>query len=278
MDHRLVLSSKVGFGVCLTLPRCVRQNEPWRAAAVPSYTRLPLTEFTTTQQEAAVVAKADARRHAAKVVRALKKDYPDATCALNFETPLQLLIATILSAQCTDQRVNQVTREVFKKYKTAADFAHARLPTLERAIQSTGFFRNKAKAIKGCCEALAEQHDGSVPEDLDTLVELPGVGRKTANVVLGTAYGIPSGVVVDTHVARITQRLGLTRQTDPVKIERDLCDVLPRTQWIDFSHRMIHHGRSICTARNPKCDDCSMDKFCPRKGVKTKKRKQTSTG
>ncbi len=214
-----------------------------------------------------MVASAQAKQQAAKVVRGLRRGYPDATCALNFENPLELLIATILSAQCTDERVNQVTRPLFKKYRTAADYAQAPPGELERDIKPTGFFRNKAKNIQACCEILAREHRGEVPQDLDTLVELPGIGRKTASVVLGTAFGIPSGVVVDTHVARISQRLGLTSHKDPLKIERDLMEQIPRKEWIDFSHRMIHHGRQVCMARKPKCDDCPLGTFCPRIGV-----------
>ncbi len=208
------------------------------------------------------------KRYTAKVTRHLRADFPDAECALRYDTPLQLLVATILSAQCTDKRVNIVTKDLFKKYPTAADFARLKLGTLEKAIQSTGFFRNKAKNIKGCCEKLLELYDGEVPQDLDALVKLPGVGRKTANVVLGTAFGLATGVVVDTHVGRISRRLGLTEAKDPVKIERDLMERLPQKEWVDFSHRMIHHGRGVCSARRPKCDACSMQKFCPCIGVK----------
>jgi endonuclease-3 len=218
-----------------------------------------------------MVAISEAKRHAAKNVKALRAEYPAAECALVHDNPLELLIATILSAQCTDERVNIVTKELFQKYGTAEDFARAPLADLERAIQSTGFFRNKAKNIKGCCQQLVEQHGGEVPRDLEALVVLPGVGRKTANVVLGTAFGIPSGVVVDTHVTRLSQRLGLTRHTDAVKIEQDLMNLLPRKEWIDFSHRLIHHGRRICIARRPKCEQCVLAKWCPRIGV-------TSTG
>jgi endonuclease-3 len=212
-------------------------------------------------------ASGSAKRHAGQVARRLAKTYPAATCALNFETPLQLLIATILSAQCTDVRVNIVTKELFKKYPDARAFAKAKLPQLEREIQSTGFFRNKAKNIKACCQALVDQHDGQVPRDLDALVKLPGVGRKTANVVLGTAFGLATGVVVDTHVARLSFRLGLTGQTDPVKIEQDLISLLPKQEWIDFSHRLIHHGRQICVARKPRCSICPLADVCPRIGV-----------
>jgi endonuclease-3 len=214
-----------------------------------------------------MVATADAKRHAARIVRRLTAAYPDARCALDYKTPLQLLVATILSAQCTDTRVNIVTKDLFKKYPDAVAFAAAKLPELERAIQSTGFFRNKAKNIKACCGELVESHGGRIPQDIDELVKLPGVGRKTANVVLGTAFGIPTGVVVDTHVARLSHRLGMTAHKDPVKIERDLMEQLPKKEWVDFSHRMIHHGRKICVARKPKCDECSLSDVCPKIGV-----------
>jgi endonuclease-3 len=214
-----------------------------------------------------MVVDGEAKRHCARVVRGLKRAYPDATCSLDFSTPLELLVATILSAQCTDERVNMVTKDLFAKYATAADYAAAPPRQLERAIQSTGFFRNKAKSLRGCCQALAEDFDGDVPQDLDALVELPGVGRKTANVVLGTAYGIPSGVVVDTHVARLSRRLGLTEQKTPEKIERDLMEQVSKKEWIALSHRMIQHGRRVCTARRPKCDECPLEKLCPRVDV-----------
>jgi len=207
------------------------------------------------------------KRHAARVVRALKRAYPDAACALVHGDAFQLLIATILSAQCTDQRVNLVTKQLFRRYQTPADFAKMRLSTLEKLIQSTGFFRNKAKNIKACCQMLVKEFDGQVPDELDALVRLPGVGRKTANVVLGTALGKATGVVVDTHVGRISQRLGLTRAKDPVKIERDLMALLPRKEWIDFSHRVIDHGRQVCKARKPNCDPCPLESNCPRVGV-----------
>ena len=216
-----------------------------------------------------MVATADAKRHAAQIVKRLRATYPAAVCALNFENPLQLLIATILSAQCTDVRVNLVTKDLFRKYPTAAAFAKAKTSDLELAIQSTGFFRNKAKNIKACCQRLVADFSGEVPQDLESLVELPGVGRKTANVVLGTAFGLATGVVVDTHVTRISRRLGLTTETDPVKIERDLMAQIPRRHWIDFSHQVIHHGRQICVARRPKCDICPLATICPKIGVET---------
>lgn len=209
------------------------------------------------------------KRQAAKVVRALKRDYPDVICALEYANPFQLLIATILSAQCTDERVNQVTGPLFDRYPTAAALAALPLPKLEEAIRSTGFFRNKAKNIQGCCQQLLERFGGEVPADMEALVQLPGVGRKTANVVLGTAFGKTTGVVVDTHVTRLSRRLGLTQETDAEKIEADLMAVLPRKEWIDFSHRMIHHGRQVCQARKPQCEQCGMQSFCPRLDAKT---------
>ena len=213
------------------------------------------------------MAKTQVKQHAAKVMTRLKRDYPDAWCALRHRNALQLLIATILSAQCTDVRVNLVTKDLFRRYKTAADFAAADLSELESAIQSTGFFRNKARNIKACCQTLVERHKGIVPRDMEALVGLPGVGRKTANVVLGTAFNHPAGVVVDTHVGRLARRLGLTKQTDAVKIETDLMSLLPKSEWIRFSHRMIQHGRRVCLARRPQCDICSLRDICPRVGL-----------
>lgn len=217
-----------------------------------------------------MVVAASAKRHAARVAKLLAEEYPDAQCALEFRSPLELLIATILSAQCTDVRVNLVTKDLFRRYRSAEDFARADLDELERQIKSTGFFRNKAKNIQACCLRLVEEHGGEVPQELEQLVKLPGVGRKTANVVLGTAFSIAVGVVVDTHVARLTWRLGLTKHKDPVKIERDLMTLLPSKEWVDFSHRLIHHGRRVCIARAPKCEICRLEKICPRAGVAEK--------
>lgn len=207
------------------------------------------------------------KAQAKRVLRRLKADYPDAECALQYDTPVQLLVATILSAQCTDERVNKVTAKLFADCPTAEDLAAAPIKRLEKYVQSAGFFRNKAKNIKACCTDLVEKHGGEVPRDLDALVALAGVGRKTANVVLGTAFGIPSGVVVDTHVGRLSRRTGLTEQKDPVKVERELTALLPKSRWVDFSHRMIYHGRQVCDARKPDCEACSMRRFCPRVGV-----------
>lgn len=213
------------------------------------------------------MAKTSSQPPVAKIVAALRKEYPTAECALVHDNAFQLLIATILSAQCTDVRVNIVTPDLFARWPTAEALARAPLPELEKTIQSTGFFRAKAKNIHDCCVKLVADHDGQVPQQLDQLVQLPGVGRKTANVVLGTAFGIPSGVVVDTHVGRISQRLGLTRHTDAVKIERDLIEQLPKREWIMFAHRLIHHGRQICKARKPLCNECVLQKLCPKIGV-----------
>lgn len=210
---------------------------------------------------------AELKKQAGKVVRVLKRDYADAECALVHETPFQLLIATILSAQCTDERVNIVTKELFAKHATPQAIVALTLPQLEKLIQSTGFFRNKAKNIHGCCRELIDKYGGEVPQNLEALVQLPGVGRKTANVVLGTSFGIASGVVVDTHVQRLSHRLGLTPANDPVKIERELMAILPKKEWIDYSHRLIWHGRKICKARKPLCETCPMNDFCPRVGV-----------
>jgi endonuclease-3 len=223
-----------------------------------------------------MVVAAPAKRHAARVAKLLAEEYPDAECALEFHSPLELLIATILSAQCTDVRVNLVTKDLFRRYRTAEDFARADLAELERQIKSTGFFRNKAKNIQACCRQLVEEHGGEVPREFEQLVKLPGVGRKTANVVLGTAFEIAVGVVVDTHVARLSWRLGLTRHKDPVKIERDLMALLPSKEWVDLSHRLIHHGRRVCVARSPKCDVCRIENICPRAGVVPKNVKQPS--
>ncbi len=203
----------------------------------------------------------DMAQKVANILRVLDELYPGARTALNYTTPLELLIATILSAQCTDVRVNQVTADLFKKYRTANDWAAVPLPRLEEEVRPTGFFRNKARAIKGCCQALVECCEGEVPRSLDTLVQLPGIGRKTANVVLGSAYGIP-GVVVDTHVKRVAGRLGITKEEDPVKIEFDLMEKLPRERWVKFSHQLIWHGREICIARKPKCPICKLQPWC----------------
>jgi endonuclease-3 len=203
-----------------------------------------------------------------KIIAGFQKTYPDAHCELVHENPLELLIATILSAQCTDKRVNIVTKELFTQYRSAADFADASLAELEQAVKTTGFFRNKAKNIQNCCRKLVERHNGKVPRTMEELIQLDGVGRKTANVVLGNVFGINAGVVVDTHVTRLSNRLGLTKQTDAVKIEQELMKLVPQKDWALFSHWLIWHGRRRCFARKPDCENCEIQKLCPQIGVK----------
>jgi endonuclease-3 len=203
------------------------------------------------------------KRRVGRLVKLLKKEYPEARCSLEHANALELLVATILSAQCTDERVNVVTSSLFRKYRTWEDYASAPSAELENDIRSTGFFRNKAKSIRGACRQIGERHGGSVPRSMGELLELPGVARKTANVVLGNAYRIASGVVVDTHVSRLSARLGLSKEKAPEKIERDLVGLLPESEWIDFSHLLIAHGRKVCKARNPACGECVLVKLCP---------------
>lgn len=205
----------------------------------------------------------DVKARTGEIIRRLRKQYPDAHCALNHSNPFQLLVATILSAQCTDERVNIVTADLFRKYKTPKDLADVPQPELEREIHSTGFFRNKAKNIRGASRRLIEHYDGKVPQSMEEILTLPGVARKTANVVLGNAFGIASGVVVDTHVSRLSQRLGLTREKTPEKIERDLEKLVAKRNWIMFPHWMIFHGRRVCHARKPKCGECVLADQCP---------------
>jgi endonuclease III len=207
------------------------------------------------------------------ILERLYQRYPNAECALNHSNPLELLVATILSAQCTDARVNMTTPHLFAKYKTAGDYAAADPKVFEKEIQSTGFFRNKTKSVIGMAQAVEDRHAGQVPATMDELVRLPGVGRKTANVILGTWFRKNEGVVVDTHVARVSARLGLTRQTDPVKIEQDLMKLVPREHWTSYSHTIIHHGREICDARKPECEVCPVLELCPFGLKETKKRK-----
>jgi endonuclease-3 len=201
------------------------------------------------------------------ILRKLKRYYPDAHCALVHSTPLELLVATVLSAQCTDERVNVVTKDLFQHYKTAQDYAEAPLADLESRIRSTGFFRSKAKSLQGIGQKLVAHHGGKVPQEVEALVQLPGVGRKTANVVLGVAFGIANGVVVDTHVKRLAFRLGLTNHKTPEKVEADLQKLIPKSQWIQFSHELIFHGRKICKARRPQCEICPLEGECPKRGV-----------
>src|SRR6266567_2360470 len=206
---------------------------------------------------------AERKARARKIIARLKREYPDATCALHHSSALELAVATILSAQCTDVRVNKVTPDLFAKYRTAGDYAAADPRVLEKEIQSTGFFRNKTKSIIGMAQALVERHDGRVPDTMEALVGLPGVGRKTANVVLGTWFAKNEGIVVDTHVQRLSTLLGLTREKTPEKIEQDLMQLVPRDQWTWFSHTLIQHGRRVCIARRPRCESCVINRLCP---------------
>jgi len=205
----------------------------------------------------------DRKKRTAEIIKRLKKAYPDAYCALNHTNPFELLIATILSAQCTDERVNIVTADLFRKYRGPEDFVKVSQQELERDIHSTGFFRNKAKNIKACSQRLIEVYGGEIPRTMHEILTLGGVARKTGNVVLGNAFGIASGVVVDTHVSRLSQRLGLTEEKTPEKIERDLQELVPKKAWVMFSHWLIYHGRQVCNARKPKCQECVLADICP---------------
>jgi endonuclease-3 len=203
----------------------------------------------------------------AKILKGLKRLYPNATCELNFRTPLQLLVATILSAQCTDRRVNAITPALFKKYKSPVDFAAADTAELESIIRPAGFFRSKAKSIQEAAKALVARFGSKVPQTMDELLTLRGVARKTANVILGTAYEKTEGIVVDTHMKRLAYRMGLTKQSDPVRVEKDLMAIVPRKDWIFFGHAMVWHGRRVCHARSPLCPSCALREFCPKRGV-----------
>ncbi len=206
-----------------------------------------------------------------EIIKLLKRAHPDAKCALNHSNAFELLIATILSAQCTDERVNKVTADLFRKYRKPEDYLKVRDTELQQDIKTTGFFRNKTKSIQGACKVLIEEFGGEVPRTMEELLRVPGAARKTSNVVLGVAYGIAEGVVVDTHVSRLSQRLKLTRQKDPVKIEKDLMELVPKKDWIIFSHLLIFHGRRVCKARRPLCEECAVEKLCPSSMLKTGK-------
>jgi endonuclease-3 len=201
-----------------------------------------------------------------EILRILKRTYPEAECSLHYKNPFQLLIAVILSAQCTDERVNKVTPALFRRLPTPQAMASADLGELEELVRTTGFFKNKAKSLKECSTALVERHAGKVPRTLEELTALRGVGRKTANVVLGVAYGVP-GLVVDTHVGRLTRRMGFTKATDPVKVEHEMMEIVPREDWSLFAHLMINHGRETCTARKAMCEECPVNRYCPKVGV-----------
>lgn len=215
--------------------------------------------------------KTEKKERTEQIIKLLKRAYPDAHCALNHRNAFQLLIATILSAQCTDERVNIVTADLFRKYRKPEDYLKVPAGELQQDIRTTGFFRNKTKSIQGASKMLVEEFDSEVPRTMEELLQLPGVARKTANVVLGVAYGIAAGVVVDTHVSRLSNRLGLTKQKDAVKIENDLLDLVPKKDWIIFAHLLIFHGRRICKARRPLCEECVVEKLCPSSMLKTGK-------
>jgi endonuclease-3 len=212
-------------------------------------------------------ASPEEKKRVRQIIKLLRREYPEARCSLDHANPLELLVATILSAQCTDERVNAVTADLFRKYRTWEDYASAPASELERDIRSTGFFRNKAKSIQGASRLIGERHGGRVPDRMEELLNLPGVARKTANVVLGNAFRIASGIVVDTHVSRLSGRLGLSGEKTPEKIERDLTGVVPESDWIDFSHLLIAHGRKVCKARNPLCGECVLATLCPSAGL-----------
>jgi endonuclease-3 len=232
-------------GVPATRARKIAATEPTSSKSRPGKTRNPL-----------------APERIAALLDALQKTYPNVVCALTHHNAFELLIATILSAQTTDVGVNKATPELFRLYPTPKKLAEAPTPEIERLIKSTGFFRNKAKSIQGAARVLVEQFHGVVPKTVEEMTQLPGVARKTANVVLGSWFGIPSGIVVDTHVLRLSRRLELTKNTDPVKVEQDLMRIIPQDRWIQFSHELIHHGRQVCLARTPKCADCSVERLC----------------
>lgn len=236
-----------------------------RAAAGKAGKRKSVTKAATRRLSGA--RKAPAAQRAPEIFARLHRAYPDARCALDFRNPYQLLVATILSAQCTDKRVNMVTPTLFATYPDAETLAAASSEALEEMIRSTGFFRNKAKSLLGMANAVVERHGGRIPSTMEELVKLPGVGRKTANVILGNAFERDEGVVVDTHVSRVSHRLGLTKHTDPVKIEQDLMPLFPRQQWTLLAHLLIEHGRQICVARKPKCPECVLNDLCPSSSV-----------
>jgi endonuclease III len=227
------------------------------------------TKLTSKSSNASESDLKSLKTRAKKIIQLLKRAYPDAKCSLNHSNAFELLIATILSAQCTDERVNIVTADLFRKYRKPQDYLKVSASELQDDIRTTGFFRNKTKSIQGTAKMLSEQYGGMVPDTIEELLELPGVARKTANVVLGNAFGVTSGVVVDTHVTRLSRRLALTQQMHPEKIENDLIAIVPRRDWVIFSHLLIAHGRKVCKARNPLCAECVVEKYCPSSYLKT---------
>lgn len=225
--------------------------------------RAPLLERSRSAEDGEMKSKGGRKPPIRAIVSRLEREYPRSRIALKFKNPLELLVATILAAQCTDERVNQVTKTLFARYKKASDYAKAPLEDLQKLVRPTGFFRNKSKSIQAACKMIDSEYGGAVPDTMDELVKLPGVARKTANIVLGDAYGVSSGIAVDTHMLRVSRRLGLTEETDPVKVEADLCAIVPRTKWIHFPHLIADHGRAVCKARKPACRSCVIGDLCP---------------
>jgi len=234
-----------------------------KSAARKSAVKKSVAKKSPPRRRAWRESKATRRARVEEILTRLHAAYPDAKCSLDFRNPYELTVATILSAQCTDERVNMVTPVLFKRYPAPEDLAGARTEDVEEIIMSTGFYRNKAKSLIGMANAVMDRHDGRIPEEMDELVRLPGVGRKTANVVLGNAFHRNEGIVVDTHVTRVSNRLGLTKNTDAVKIENDLIPLVPREEWTDLSHLFIYHGRAICKAPTPRCEECMLTDICP---------------
>lgn len=252
-----------------TKSKLAKSSAPARKKAVRTKKAAPVksSKKPSNAKPAGSAPSAEIRKQVNQILRELAKAYPDATCALRHESAYELLVATILSAQCTDERVNMVTPALFAKYPNVQALARAGEADLEEIIRSTGFFRAKGKSLRGMAQAVVERYGGEIPQSIDDLVTLPGVGRKTANVILGTVWGIASGVVVDTHVTRISTLLGLTKSKTAEQIERDLMNLIPQSEWVDFAHRLIHHGRRICIARRPKCPECPLLMCCQRVGL-----------
>jgi endonuclease III len=273
-DNARVGSYQIGcefaldLGHCSFVLNCDKAGKRARVFFI-AITRKMVRKEVGPRMSSAKRTRTDTKSQALRVSKALKRAYPEATCALTHANPYQLLVATILSAQCTDARVNMVTPELFARFPSPCDLASAKSGDLEALIRSTGFFRAKTRSLLVMAQQVVDRHDGQIPRSLPDLTALAGVGRKTANVVLGTAFGIASGIVVDTHVKRLARRLGLTSKSAPEQIERELTEVIPRSNWVDFSHRMIQHGRRVCLARRPRCEICSLASICPRVGVTT---------
>ncbi|MCR9201268.1 MAG: endonuclease III [Planctomycetaceae bacterium] len=269
MKKKAASRKKAASGNPAAAPKSTAQKKvaPKKAASGKRPTKAKRATSGPASKRVSDAERNEQKKRASAVIRKLKQLFPVAECALHHESAYQLLVATILSAQCTDERVNQSTPELFRRYPDAAALAAARIEDVEEIVKPLGFFRNKAKNIKGMAMKLVDEFDGEIPLDIDQMVTLPGVGRKTASVVLGTWYGIPSGVVVDTHVRRISNLLGLTGSQNPDVIERELMEILPKKEWIEYSHRIIYHGRATCIARRPQCADCGLLKLCPRVGL-----------